>query len=60
MPCQSFDVWDTQTGEQTLSIPNPVGHGQGLAFSPDGRTLALCLASRGSTLVLFGLEPGGQ
>ena len=39
-PDRQVEVWDTQTGEQILSLHGHVGALRSVAFSPDGRRLA--------------------
>jgi WD40 repeat protein len=44
---RTLKVWDAVTGRQGLVLP---GNAQGLAFSPDGRSLATALSPPGSGL----------
>lgn len=36
----TIGIWEVETGKSVLSIPGPLSHVNGLAFSPDGRWLA--------------------
>ena len=65
MPEKTYEIliWDTASGQAVQTLKTDAGEIQGMAFSPDGKMLAVALVNLpgadGGTLQVWNTETGG-